>query len=135
MKSKILNRTRNIIGYIFIITAGFSIGIGTKYGFDLYNQQPNVIQTNTSNHYQDIDSKVIIYTTQWCPFCKKAKQYLTKHNIDYIERDIESGNKETIELYESIGYPGVPKIVVGSKIINGFNESLLSKELKSQNLL
>ncbi|BAJ03523.1 glutaredoxin family protein [Shewanella violacea] len=135
MKNTLLHKAKTLLSYILIISAGLGIGIGAKYGLDLYNQQPNLISQNTNPHYKGVDSKVIIYTTQWCPYCKKAKQYLTDNSIDYIERDIESGSEEINRLYKSIGYPGVPKIVIGNKIINGFNESLLSNVLSSQDLL
>jgi glutaredoxin len=31
---------------------------------------------------------VVMYCTQWCPDCKRARAYLKEHNIEYVEVDI-----------------------------------------------
>lgn len=34
------------------------------------------------------DSDVVMYCTSWCPDCPRARAYLKKHNITYVEVDI-----------------------------------------------
>src|SRR5512137_448090 len=34
-------------------------------------------------------AEVILYTTSWCPYCSKARDYLRSRGIDFIEYDIE----------------------------------------------
>jgi len=31
---------------------------------------------------------VVLYCTQWCPSCRRARAYLKEHNIEYVEVDI-----------------------------------------------
>ena len=39
----------------------------------------------------DLESDVVImYTTDWCHVCDKAKAFLDKHNVEYIELDYEN---------------------------------------------
>jgi mycoredoxin len=72
------------------------------------------------------DDTVIMYSTSWCYWCKKAKEFLTDNNIQYIEKDLESTKsyKELIEYATSIKYKGnlnvVPLFIVRGKIILGF---------------
>ncbi|GAB4487690.1 MAG: mycoredoxin [Anaerolineales bacterium] len=40
---------------------------------DLYNTKP---------------SKIVMYTTSWCPDCKRSKAFLNSHNIEYLEVDV-----------------------------------------------
>src|SRR5262245_22775328 len=36
-------------------------------------------------------NQVILYTTSWCPYCRKAKDYLRARGIAYQEIDTETG--------------------------------------------
>ena len=33
--------------------------------------------------------ELVVYSSAWCPDCRTAKRFLDKHNITYIEIDIE----------------------------------------------
>lgn len=58
--------------------------------------------------------QVILYSTVWCGFCKKAKAYFKQKGIAYTERDIEKSAQAKQE-YQSLGGGGVPLILVGNK--------------------
>lgn len=128
-------RVKEFLGYCLIILVGLGIGLSGKYAIDKLNEEPAFIQTNTQAHFEHSANKVIIYTTQWCPYCKQAKQLLTQNNIAFTERDIEQGDKSIDTLYATIGSPGVPKVIIGDVIINGFNPELITENLKKQALL
>lgn len=67
---------------------------------------------------------VIMYSTVWCGFCKKAKAYFRKKGIGFTERDIEKSSQAKKE-YQALGGGGVPLILVGNKSgtkkISGFS--------------
>ena len=63
---------------------------------------------------------VILYSTSWCPYCKKARAYLKKNSIEYIEYDIEK-NALAKRKYDKAGGNGVPFIVKGQEVLAGFN--------------
>jgi len=68
------------------------------------------------------NKKVIMYSTSWCGYCKKARKHFKKNNIAYIDYDIEK-NKSAKKRYDKLGGTGVPVILVGKKRMNGFSAS------------
>jgi glutaredoxin len=53
--------------------------------------------------------KVRIYTTAWCPSCKKAKAYLAAKGVPYEELDVETSERAGAE-FARLGASGVPVI-------------------------
>lgn len=80
---------------------------------------------------------VIIYTLSTCPHCKDAKEYLTKHNIPYTNREVDSDDahmEELMKIYDTMGVPdekrSVPLIIIGDTVhIQGFNKEKIEKAL------
>jgi len=70
----------------------------------------------------DIGKKVVIYTTSWCGYCKKAKKYFTDKRIRYTEKNIEKSKIAKME-FKKLGGKGVPMILVGKKKMSGFNQA------------
>ena len=64
--------------------------------------------------------KVVMYSTTWCSYCKKAKAYFRANNIAYTEYDIEKSARARRD-YKRLGGVGVPFIVVGDKTVRGFS--------------
>jgi len=70
----------------------------------------------------DIGKKVVIYTTSWCGYCKKAKKYFTDKRIRYTEKNIEKSKIAKME-FKKLGGKGVPMILVGKKKTSGFSQA------------
>jgi len=68
--------------------------------------------------------QVIMYSTQWCGYCKKAKAYFNAKGIGFSERDIEKSTRAREE-HLALGGGGVPVIVIGKRkgqqIMRGFS--------------
>lgn len=73
--------------------------------------------------------KVVIYTTDWCGYCKKAKKFMRKNRIAFTEYDIEKSARGKRE-YQRLNGHGVPLIVVGDKTLSGFSPASLMALLK-----
>jgi len=73
--------------------------------------------------------KVIIYSTPTCTFCKQTKAFFKEHNIKYKEIDVSKDEKGLEEMREKSGQMGVPVIDIYGKILVGFDEDQLKKEL------
>ena len=71
---------------------------------------------------------VTIYTTPWCVFCKKAKEFFAEHHIIYTEKDVQSDAVARDEMISRSGQMGVPVIDIGGKIVIGFDQGRM-KEL------
>jgi len=75
-------------------------------------------------------TKVKIYSTPTCQFCKRAKEFFKKHNVEYEDVNVAENEKSRDEMVEKSGQMGVPVIEIGDKIIVGFDEQELKKALK-----
>lgn len=71
---------------------------------------------------------VLIYSTSWCGYCKKAKAFFEANDIAYTELDIEK-DQTAKDAFEEAGYRGVPTILVDDEVIVGFNEERLRELL------
>lgn len=69
---------------------------------------------------QDERSKVVMYSTSWCGYCRKARKYFKANDIKFVEHDIER-NLAAKQDYDRLGGNGVPLIVVGENKMNGFS--------------
>ncbi len=73
--------------------------------------------------------RVIMYSTEWCGYCKKARAYFKARNISFTERDIEKDYFAKKD-YDKLGGKGVPVILVGNTRINGFSVEGFEKVYK-----
>ncbi len=74
--------------------------------------------------------KVLIYTTESCPWCKKTKEFLKQNNIKYKEIDVGKDEKAAKEMVKKSGQMGVPVTEIDGKVIPGFDEQKLKEALK-----
>ncbi len=70
-------------------------------------------------HGQYNKSPVIMYSTRWCPYCKKAREYFKRHQFSYVEYDIEA-SATNLENFRALNGNGVPLILVGDRRMQGF---------------
>ena len=75
-------------------------------------------------------AEVKMYSTDWCGYCRQAREYFARNGIRYTEVDIEKSAAARSE-YERLGGRGVPVILVGAQRMDGFGEARLSQMLKS----
>lgn len=76
-----------------------------------------------------MNTKVKIYTTPTCVYCRMAKDYFQANNIPYEEVNV-SGNEQLInEMVEKSHQRGVPVIEIGNQIIVGFDRKHVAQAL------
>lgn len=73
---------------------------------------------------------VKVYSTSICPWCIKAKQFLSEHKIKYMDINVADDQKAAQEMIDKSGQMGVPVLDIGGKIIVGFNIEAVKKALK-----
>lgn len=61
-------------------------------------------------------------------FCDKTKEFLSRKNITYTERNVAE-DESALEELKQLGYMTTPVIVVDGTTIVGFNEAELMKAL------
>ena len=74
------------------------------------------------------NQKVVMFTTPSCGWCKRAKAFFQKHNVQYIAYDIKK-SKEAYLKFKKLKGRGVPLILIGDKKISGFDKKAISDAL------
>lgn len=72
--------------------------------------------------------KVTVYTSNTCPHCKAAKNYLKENNIDFEEKNVDE-DRSAIDYLVEKGYRGVPVINIDGEDIVGFNKEVVDEKL------
>ncbi len=69
--------------------------------------------------------EVVIYTVDYCSYCKKAELLLKEKGIPYKKIDITKNEdeyrKKLGEYYDIQGKVTVPQIIIGDKRIGGYD--------------
>jgi len=74
---------------------------------------------------------ITMYSTAWCGYCKKARNWFKKHGIPYVEKDVEKDAAGAAEFQKITGgRGGVPVITVGNDVIRGFAERRLEMAIE-----
>lgn len=71
---------------------------------------------------------VTIYSSNTCPYCVAAIDYLNEKGVDFVEKNINEDANARKELMAR-GHMGVPVIVVGDEEIVGFDKPKLDQLL------
>lgn len=64
-----------------------------------------------------------MYTTEWCPYCRRAERLLQSKGVEDIERirvDLEPGRREEMALKS--GRRTVPQIWIAGRHIGGYDD-------------
>ena len=77
---------------------------------------------------KSMDKKVVVYTSNTCPYCNMAKEYLQDKNVEFEEKNIQEDNVARDELMK-MGHLGVPVILVGEEEVVGFDQNKLDELL------
>ena len=64
-------------------------------------------------------TKVVIYTTKWCPYCEKLRRGLAMSKIPYIEYDVEKSLQGQLG-YWALHARGIPVSAIGPRVIYGY---------------
>ncbi len=73
--------------------------------------------------------KVEIYSTPWCHFCQMAKEFFKANDVAYTEYDVSKDLDKRKEMIDSTHQMGVPVINIDGKLIVGFDQNVIAKEL------
>ena len=85
-------------------------------------RQPANRQVQGTKAYQDI--KVVMYVTDWCGYCRKAREYLRSLGVNLVEFDIEKDAAKREEM-RKLGGRGVPLIDVEGILIKGYSQQAI----------
>ena len=72
-------------------------------------------------------TKITVYSTQNCPYCRMAKAFLEKHNVQYESLDVGNDTVAAQKMIDLSGQRGVPVIMVDDEVIIGFDSDRLNE--------
>ncbi len=75
-------------------------------------------------------ARVVVYSADWCPWCKRAKEFLKKHGVLFEEKNVEMDPEAEAEVVKKSGQTGIPVIIVNGEVVVGFDEPRLRELLK-----
>ena len=78
------------------------------------------VPATQSTQSKSRSKRVVMYSTEWCGVCKKAKKYFKQHRIAFREYDIDKSEKARAR-WKKLGGRGVPVILIGRKKMHGFS--------------
>lgn len=73
-------------------------------------------------------ASIEIYTTQWCPYCIRAKRLLDSKGLTYQEIGVDQDPAQAQVMVERAGRRSVPQIFINGEHIGG-SDDLLAADL------
>ncbi|CAK7087264.1 glutaredoxin family protein [Tissierella carlieri] len=73
-------------------------------------------------------ANVTVYTSNTCPYCVSAKDYLKEKGIDYTEKNVQTDKDARKELM-AMGHMGVPVLVIDGEEVVGFDKEKIDNLL------
>lgn len=80
-------------------------------------------------------AKVIVYSTQTCPYCILLKNWLDEKKVEYEYNDVGVNQEKAKEMTDKTGQMGVPVIDIDGVVITGFDQAKIEATLKEKGLL
>lgn len=83
------------------------------------------------------DGSVVVYSAEWCGYCKKAKAWLAGRGVPFVERDVEKTPGAQVELQAKLkagNVPGggVPVIDWGGTLVMGYDVAAFERLLQEK---
>jgi len=78
------------------------------------------------------DVNVVMYSTNWCGYCKKAREYITSLGANLIEYNIEEDRSRGDEMLKKSGSRSIPVIDVEGIIIRGYSPAMIKQAVEQK---
>ena len=67
-------------------------------------------------------NKVIVYSSDYCPYCSRAKHLLASKGVAFEEINVDGKPQLRAEMTQKAGRTSVPQIWIGAKHIGGCDD-------------
>jgi glutaredoxin-like YruB-family protein len=72
---------------------------------------------------------VTVFTTPSCPWCRRAKEFLSQRGVPFVERDVAADPVASAEMIQRSGQQGVPVLLFGDEVVVGFDRPRIERLL------
>jgi len=69
-----------------------------------------------------VPASVTIYSTDYCPFCTRAKQLLQRKKVNFTEINVEGRSDLRTWLSSASGQRTVPQVFINGRPVGGFTD-------------
>ncbi len=122
-----MKHVKTVLTYLLILVAGLGTGLVVANAPKWFKKP--YVEGNYAQYYPDAQTKVVMYGTQSCPYCGKARELLRAKNVRFADLDVQHSPKAQKE-FEQLGGTGVPVILIGNRRIQGFNQDAIEEALE-----
>lgn len=116
MKQALLRRHASTMA---VIALGMAAGFAAPRVVQWF--RPAYISGDYQTQFQTHAARVILYGTQRCSYCIKARRFLQDRQVPFADLDIEKSPQAAAELQALGQSRSVPVLLVGKRLIVGFN--------------
>lgn len=74
-------------------------------------------------------ARVVLYSTEWCGYCKQIRRFLDQKGIPYQAFDIDK-DATARKAYEALGGGGIPFVDVNGTLIRDYSPDAIMAALK-----
>lgn len=128
-----LAKLKIVISYALILAAGLGAGYVVAH-FKEWTKSPYT-EGNYATHFPDAKTKVVMYGTSTCPYCKAAREYFVSKNIVFSDFDVNENKQANAAFMGLKNDGGVPAIIIGDRLITGFDKVAIEDALKKAQLV
>ncbi len=91
---------------------------------------PQVVEEPVPMAHQQVAAEM--YSTSWCGYCRKAREYFRARGIPLVEYDIEADLDAAERKRQIDTRPGVPLVVINGQMIHGYAPAMYEQALASR---
>jgi glutaredoxin len=73
---------------------------------------------------------IVMYMVETCPYCRRARAYLTEHNISYVEMNVADDLSAQSEMRRINPRGSVPTFTIDGAVMVGFNGTELHRAIE-----
>jgi glutaredoxin-like YruB-family protein len=77
--------------------------------------------------------RVELYTTSWCPYCERARDFFRAKGISFTEYDVDKDRDAARRMLQLDSRGGVPFVVIDGRGIRGFSRAAYERALEGGN--
>lgn len=94
--------------------------------------KPSYKLGNYASHFPDAQTRVVVYGTANCSFCRSTRDFLRQRGIKFADLDVERSS-DAATRHAQLGGGGVPVVVIGRRLIRGYQPEAFAAALAEFN--
>lgn len=98
--------------------------------FSLHNLTDSLLMYSEVKGF--MRTKIIVFGTPTCSWCKKVKTYLSNQGFKYKYIDVSKDDQALRDMQRKTGQMGVPQLWINNNAVVGFDKSKIDRLLQIQ---